>query len=426
MDEAVRLRYRYLDLRRSVMYHHLALRHRAAKAFRDFLSSEGFLEVETPMLIKGTPEGARDFLVPSRLQPGKFFVLPQSPQLFKQILMVAGVERYFQIVRCFRDEDLRADRQPEFTQIDIEWSFIGQEDVLALGERMMEVVLRDTVGRAVELPLPRLTYAEAMDRYGTDKPDLRFGMEIVDCTGEVRGIGFRTFDAVISGGGAVRGICVPGASGYSRREIQELEGLATAAGAAGLLPVHLEEGGRVRGPLAKLLTPAAAGALAARFGADAGDLLLLVAGQAREASAVLGRLRLDLVRLRPDLHARVGFDRDRLAMLWVVDFPLFERASDGAVTSVHHPFTAPLDEDLPRLDARPARGPLQDVRPRAERRRARRGQHPDPPPGTAGAHLLPSRHLPGSRPETASASCWTRFGTARPRTAASRSGSTGW
>ncbi|HLN14729.1 MAG TPA: aspartate--tRNA ligase [bacterium] len=353
VDEAVRLKYRYLDLRRPAMYDHLALRHRAAKAFRDFLSSDGFLEVETPMLIRGTPEGARDFLVPSRVQPGKFFVLPQSPQLFKQILMVAGVERYFQIVRCFRDEDLRADRQPEFTQIDIECAFVGRDDVLALGERMMEAVLRDTVGRGVPLPLPRLTYADAMDRYGSDKPDLRFGMEIVDCTEAVGSTGFRTFDAVVSGGGAVRGLRVPGASGYSRREIQELEALATAAGAAGLLPVHLEDGGKVRGPLAKFLSSEAAAALAARFGAAPGDLLLLVAGPARAASTVLGRLRLDLVRLRPDLHARVGYDPDRLAMLWVVDFPLFERSSDGAVTAVHHPFTSPLDADLPRLDADP-------------------------------------------------------------------------
>jgi aspartyl-tRNA synthetase len=353
VDEAVRLRYRYLDLRRPSMYGRLALRHHAAKAFRDFLSSEGFLEIETPTLIRGTPEGARDFLVPSRLQPGKFFVLPQSPQLFKQILMVAGIERYFQIVRCLRDEDLRADRQLEFTQVDIECSFVGEDDVLALGERMIQAVFRDTIGREVPRPLPRLTYADAMDRYGTDKPDLRFGMEIVDCTDEVRGLGFRAFDAVFSGGGAVRGICVPGAAGYSRREVQELEGLAAAAGAAGLLPVHLEADGRTRGPLAKLLAPASTAALASRFGASAGDLLLLVAGPAREASASLGRLRLDLVRLRSDLHARLGFDPDGLALLWVVDFPLFQRGSDASVAAVHHPFTAPLDEDLPLLDADP-------------------------------------------------------------------------
>ena len=353
VDEAVRLRYRYLDLRRPAMYRHLALRHRAAKAFRDFLSAEGFVEVETPMLIKGTPEGARDLLVPSRLHPGKFYVLPQSPQLFKQLLMVAGFERYFQIVRCLRDEDLRADRQPEFTQIDLECSFVGEADVLELGERLIEAVLRDTTGRPVARPLPRLTYAEAMDRYGTDKPDLRFGMEIVDCTDEVRGLGFRAFDAAVSHGGAVRGIRLPGAAGYSRREVQDLERLAAAAGAAGLLPIHVEEGGRTRGPLAKLLSHAAGAALAGRFAAAAGDLVLLVAGPAREASVALGRLRLDLVRVRQDLHERVGFDPEGHALLWVVDFPLFERGSDGAVTAVHHPFTAPLDADLPKLEADP-------------------------------------------------------------------------
>jgi aspartyl-tRNA synthetase len=352
VDEAVRLKYRYLDLRRPSMLHRLRLRHRAAKAIRDFLSAEGFLEVETPMLIKSTPEGARDFLVPSRLQAGKFYVLPQSPQLFKQILMVAGVERYFQIVRCFRDEDLRADRQPEFTQVDIEMSFVDRDDVLSLGERMIASVVRETLGRDVALPLPRLTYAEAMARYGTDKPDLRFGMEIHDCSAAFRGSQFQIFAQALAAGGVVRGIRVPGAAGYSRRETQELEALAKAAGAAGLVAAHLDPAG-VRGPLAKHLSAAADRELRERCGAGPGDLLLFVAGPAQAASAALGRLRLDLVRLRPELRERVGFDPARLSLVWVVEFPLFERAADGALGAVHHPFTAPLDEDLDALDTEP-------------------------------------------------------------------------
>ncbi|HYM69723.1 MAG TPA: aspartate--tRNA ligase [bacterium] len=352
VDEAVRLRYRYLDLRRPRMLERLRLRHRAAKAIRDFLSADGFLEVETPMLIKGTPEGARDFLVPSRLQPGKFYALPQSPQLFKQILMVAGAERYFQIVRCFRDEDLRADRQPEFTQVDIEMSFVDRDDVLSLGERMIASVLRDTLGRDVALPLPRLTYAEAMDRYGSDKPDLRFGMEIADCSSVFQGTGFQVFAQALASGGAIRGICVPGAAGYSRREVQELEALAKTAGARGLVPVHLDADG-VRGAIARHLSPDTVAALRARLGGATGDLLLLVAGAPADASAALGRLRLDLVRLRPELHERVGFDRNRLSLLWVLEFPLFERGSDKSIAAVHHPFTAPVDADLPKLEHDP-------------------------------------------------------------------------
>ncbi|HXX37497.1 MAG TPA: aspartate--tRNA ligase [bacterium] len=352
VDEVVRLKYRYLDLRRPAMLRRLRLRHRTAKAIRDFLSAEGFLEVETPMLIKGTPEGARDFLVPSRLQRGKFYVLPQSPQLFKQILMVAGVERYFQIVRCFRDEDLRADRQPEFTQVDIEMSFVDRGDVLALGERMMASVIRETLGREVTLPLPRLTYAEAMERYGSDKPDLRFGMEIVDCSSVFQGTEFQVFARVLAAGGVVRGICVPGAAGYTRREIQELEATVRAAGARGLVAAHLDAGA-VRGPIAKYLSPRADASLRERFRAGTGDLLLFAADEPATASTALGRLRLELVRLRPELRERVEFDPDRLSLLWVVEFPLFERAADGTVAAVHHPFTAPLDEDLANLDHDP-------------------------------------------------------------------------
>lgn len=348
VDEAVRLRYRYLDLRRSVMHRHLELRHHLAKAIRDYLTGSGFLEVETPMLIKSTPEGARDFLVPSRLHPGKFYVLPQSPQLFKQLLMVAGVERYFQIVRCFRDEDLRADRQPEFTQVDIEMSFVGSEDILALGEGMMRAVFREALDVDVPVPFPRITYAEAMDRYGTDKPDLRFGMEIADCSDLLRDTGVQIFARALASGGAVRGIAVPGAAAYSRREIDDLEQSARAGGAAGLIPVHLAPEGP-RGPLARHLTPVHLAALRTRLSASEGDLLLLVAGPPRQVSAALGRVRVDL-------GHRLGLAGDRWAFVWVLEFPLLEPAPEGGkLTAVHHPFTAPVDEDLPLLERDPLR-----------------------------------------------------------------------
>src|SRR5437016_12144222 len=343
VDEAVRLRYRYLDLRRPSMFGHLALRHRLAKAVRDHLSREGFLEVETPMLIKSTPEGARDFLVPSRLHPGKFYVLPQSPQLFKQLLMVAGLERYFQIVRCFRDEDGRADRQPEFTQIDVEMSFVGVEDVVGVTEAMVAAVVRDALGITVTTPFPRMTYAEAMDRYGTDKPDLRFSLPVVDCSDLLRHSEFQVFTRALDAGGAVRGICVPQGAGLSRREVQQLEDAARAAGAQGLLPVHLDRDGS-RGPVSRYLPPDRLAALRERFAAAEGDLLLLVAGDPRRSSLALGRLRLDLARSR-------GLLGDRLAFVWVMEFPLLEHSQEsGRMVDVHHPFTAALDEDLPLLD----------------------------------------------------------------------------
>ena len=348
VDESLRLRYRYLDLRRPMMYRHLALRHTLAKAVRDHLSREGFLEVETPMLIKSTPEGARDFLVPSRLHPGAFYVLPQSPQLFKQLLMVAGVDRYFQIVRCFRDEDGRADRQPEFTQVDIEASFVGLEDVIGVTEGLMAAALRDALGVEVPTPFPRLTYAKAMDRYGSDKPDLRFGLEIVDCTDLLGGGEVPLFARAAASGGAVRGIAVPGAGGLTRREVQQLEETAIAAGAGGLASVHVE-GDTSRGPLSRYLGPAHLAALRERFQAKAGDLLLLAAGEPRTASMALGRVRLDL-------GTRLRLAADNLAFLWVVEFPLLERAQEtGRLAAVHHPFTSPLDEDLPLLAREPLR-----------------------------------------------------------------------
>ena len=347
VDEAVRLRYRYLDLRRPKMQANLALRHRLAKAVRDYLSGGGFLEIETPMLIKGTPEGARDFLVPSRVHPGKFYVLPQSPQLFKQLLMVAGMERYFQIVRCFRDEDLRADRAPEFTQIDIEMSFVGADDVLALLETMVVHVVREALGVDVPRPFPRLTYADAMQRYGSDKPDLRFGLEIADCGDLFAAGGFRVFSQAVAAGGVVRALCAPGAAGYSRREVAELEEIARAAGAAGLVPVHLDSAGP-RGPLARHLSGEMLAALRTRCGAGDGDLLLLAAGPSETVAQAMGRVRVELGR-------RLKCVRDGFVFEWVVDFPLLERSAEGGVAAVHHPFTAPMDEDLPLLEREPLR-----------------------------------------------------------------------
>ena len=347
VDETVRLRHRYLDLRRPAMQANLALRHRLAKAVRDYLSDADFLEVETPMLIKSTPEGARDFLVPSRVHPGKFYVLPQSPQLFKQLLMVAGVERYFQIVRCFRDEDLRADRAPEFTQIDIEMSFVGPDDVQALAEAMVAYAVGAALGVDVPRPFPRITYAEAMRRYGTDKPDLRFALEIADCGDLFADGAFRVFAQAVGAGGVVRAVNAPGAAGYSRRDVGELENLARAAGAAGLVPLHLDAAGP-RGPLARHLSAETLSDLRARCGAGDGDLILLAAGPAESVAPAMGRVRLELAR-------RLGPAREGLAFVWVVEFPLLERAADGGLSAVHHPFTAPLDEDLPLLDREPLR-----------------------------------------------------------------------
>ncbi|ACA59419.1 aspartyl-tRNA synthetase [Candidatus Desulforudis audaxviator MP104C] len=349
VDENLRLRYRYLDLRRPEMQRTLEFRHRAAKAVRDFLDSRGFWEIETPFLTRSTPEGARDYLVPSRLNPGKFYALPQSPQLFKQLLMVSGCERYFQIVRCFRDEDLRADRQPEFTQIDLEMSFVDSGDVMALVEEMVAALYRETTGVELEIPFPRITYADAMDRFGTDKPDLRYGMELHDVTDVAAGCGFKVFQTVAGGGGRVKGISVPGGAVFSRKELDDLTRFAGQYGARGLAYLlYTEEG--IRSPIAKFFTAGELEALVRRLEAVPGDLLLFVADRPAVVAAALSALRRHLAE-------RLGLiDRSRNEFVWVREFPLLEYDEDEKrFVAVHHPFTAPVEEDIALLTVEPAR-----------------------------------------------------------------------
>ena len=342
--EELRLRNRVLDLRRPELHRNLILRHRLMQATRRFFDRHGFLEIETPILTKPTPEGARDYLVPSRVHPGEFFALPQSPQLYKQLLMVAGLDRYFQIARCFRDEDLRADRQPEFTQIDIEASFVGIEDVLTFGEGLVETLWAEA-GHRLSLPIPRLRHADALERYGSDKPDLRFGLEIFDATEVFRGADFAITRTAIQGGGRVRGIRVPNGASLSRKQVDELESAAKALGAAGLLRLKAV-GGLLEGPAAKFLPPGAAG----RLGLQDGDLGLFVAAPDHVSNPALDRVRLETAR-RMNL---VSEREDRFA--WIVDFPLFEKdPATGALTSVNHPFTGPHPDDLPLLDTAPER-----------------------------------------------------------------------
>jgi aspartyl-tRNA synthetase len=340
--EELRLRHRVLDLRRPELQRNMILRHRLMQAARRYFDGLGFLEIETPILTKPTPEGARDYLVPSRVHPGEFFALPQSPQIYKQLLMVAGFDRYFQIARCFRDEDLRADRQPEFTQIDVEASFITLEDVLTFGEGMVRALWAEA-GHGVELPLERLRYRDAMERFGTDKPDLRYGLEIFDATEVFRGTEFGVTRAVIGTGGRVRGIRVPGGATLTRKQVDELEAAARSMGAAGLLRLK-RTGGALEGPAAKFLGPDAPG----RLGLEDGDLCLLIAAQDRVSSPALDRVRQDVAHLMDLVPA--GVDR----FLWIVDFPLFDRDPEtGELSSVNHPFTAPHPDDVHLLDTAP-------------------------------------------------------------------------
>ena len=358
VEESLRLRYRYLDIRRARMKENLILRHKTVKFIRDFLDARGFIEVETPILIKSTPEGARDYLVPSRLHAGKFYALPQSPQQLKQLLMVAGLEKYFQVARCFRDEDTRADRQPEFTQLDLEMSFVEEEDILSLFEELF-VLMVEAVRPEMRVikPFPRLSYAEAMERYGTDKPDLRFGLEIADLTDIAGETDFSIFRSVVGDGGKVKGIAAPGCAGYSRSQLEELNKLVRGLGAGGVVTIALGAPGgslddltidTVKSVAAKFLTLDQIKQMASRLGATPGDLLLIIAGEADVASTALGELRQEMGRqlelAEPDL----------LAFACIIDFPLLHWDEKvGRWDAEHHPFTTPRDEDVPLLESAP-------------------------------------------------------------------------
>ncbi|ABO49295.1 aspartyl-tRNA synthetase [Desulforamulus reducens MI-1] len=350
VDENLRLRYRYLDLRRPEMHKAMMLRHRASKSIRDFLDQHGFLEIETPMLTKSTPEGARDYLVPSRVNPGKFYALPQSPQLFKQILMLAGMERYFQIVRCFRDEDLRADRQPEFTQIDLEMSFVEAEDVMGLMEQMIAEVCSDTIGVKISTPIPRLSYQEAMDRFGSDKPDTRFGLELKDITPIAAQCGFKVFNSTVAGGGQIKGINAKGCASFSRKEIDDLTAFVAVYKAKGLAYFIINEDGSVKSAIAKFFTEEEIAAIKDKMEAQPGDLLLFVADKPAVVAASLGALRVHLAE-RLELIPQGMWN-----FLWVTDFPLLEYDSEaGRFFAMHHPFTSPAEEDLPLLESNPGK-----------------------------------------------------------------------
>jgi len=358
VEENLRLKYRYLDLRRARMRENMLLRHRVVKFTRDFLDAKGFIEVETPVLIKSTPEGARDYLVPSRIHPGEFYALPQSPQQLKQLLMVAGVEKYFQIARCFRDEDLRADRQPEFTQLDLEMSFVEEEDILNLLEELFTVLVEAVKPEMrVIKPFPRLGYAEAMERYGIDKPDLRFGLEIKDLSDIAAQSEFAVFRSVIADGGKVKGMCAPGAATYTRHQLDELNRMVRDLGGQGLLTISLDAAAGsienltldgIRSVAAKYLSLDQVKEMSRRLGAEAGDLLLIIAGKPGQVETVLGGLRLEIG------HRLNLADPEVLAFAFVSGFPLLSRdEKTGHWEPMHHPFTAPKDEDVSLLDVAP-------------------------------------------------------------------------
>jgi len=347
--ENIRLKYRYLDLRRPALQQNLLLRSKVTEITREYLSTTGFVEVETPYLSKSTPEGARDFLVPSRISTGHFYALPQSPQLYKQILMVSGFDRYYQIVRCFRDEDLRADRQPEFTQIDCEMSFVDREDVVAIMEELIAKIFREAKGVDVPCPMPRMTYSEAIRRFGVDNPDIRFGLELVELSEIVGSSGFKVFADVVASGGIVKGINAKGCAGLSRKEIDELTEFVKIYGAKGLAYVKMTADGW-QSPIAKFFTEEEIASLNAAFSAEVGDLLLFVADKPKVVNDSLGRLRnrlSQMLKLTDDTTYR---------FVWITDFPLLEwDDEEKRWVAVHHPFTAPMDEDLPYLDSDPGR-----------------------------------------------------------------------
>ena len=358
VEENLRLRYRYLDLRRGRMQKNLLLRHQVVKFMRDFLCARGFVEIETPILIKSTPEGARDYLVPSRVHPGKFYALPQSPQQLKQLLMVAGMEKYFQIAKCFRDEDTRADRQPEFTQLDLEMSFVEEEDILKLLEELFTSMV-ETIKPEMRIikPFPRLSYAEAMERYGMDKPDLRFGLELKDLTDIAAKSSFAVFRSAIDQGGKVKGMCAPGGGNYSRRQLDELNKFVQGLGAGGLVTIALGSGGgkldeltmeMVKSSAAKFLTLDQIKGMGQRLGANRGDLLLIVAGKPKLVDMALSGLRQEMGR-----RLKLA-DPNLLSFAFIVDFPLLDKNEEtGLWEPMHHPFTAPRDEDIPLLDSAP-------------------------------------------------------------------------
>jgi len=347
--ENLRLKHRYLDLRRPALQQNLILRSKVAQVTRQYLTDNGFLELETPFLTKSTPEGARDFLVPSRINQGQFYALPQSPQLFKQILMVSGFDRYFQVVRCFRDEDLRADRQPEFTQIDCEMSFIDREDIITVMEGLIATIFKHAKDAGVTLPIPRMTYGEAIRRFGVDNPDLRFGLELVELSDIVKNAGFKVFADVVAGGGIVKGLNAKGCGGMSRKEIDDLTEFAKIYGAKGLAYVKVTADGW-QSPIVKFFTDQEISTMAATFAAEEGDLLLFVADKPKVVNDSLGKLRNHLANLLGLL------DKNVFNFVWITDFPLLEWDEDEKRwAAVHHPFTAPMDEDLAHVESDPGR-----------------------------------------------------------------------
>jgi aspartyl-tRNA synthetase len=348
--ENLRLKYRYLDLRREGIQQNLIMRHKVAQTVRNYLTENDFLEIETPMLTKSTPEGARDYLVPSRVNLGNFYALPQSPQIFKQLLMVSGFDRYFQIVRCFRDEDLRADRQPEFTQIDCELSFVDRDDIMSIMEGMMSTVFKKTLDTDITLPVPRMTYAEALDRYGVDNPDLRFDMELTNITELVKGCGFKVFASVAESGGLVKAINAKGCASFSRRELDDLTDFVAIYGAKGMAWVKIQEDGTWQSPIAKFFTEQELADIGAALNAQPGDLLLFGADTPEITNEALGRLR-------GHLGNKLGLaNSGDYKFVWITDFPLLEWDAEARRhVAVHHPFTAPMDEDVPLLKTEPGK-----------------------------------------------------------------------
>lgn len=346
--EELRLKYRYLDLRRPDLQRNIMMKSKVSMLLHNFMEKEGFLEIETPILMKSTPEGARDYLVPSRVHPGSFYALPQSPQLYKQLLMCSGYDRYFQIARCFRDEDLRADRQPEFTQADMELSFVDVDDVIDVNERLLAYVFKEAIGVDVPLPIPRMTWQEAMDRFGSDKPDTRFGMELVDVSETVAGCGFGVFTGALENGGSVRGINAKGQGAMPRKKIDKLVSFAKDYGAKGLAYLAVNEDGTYKSSFAKFMTEEELAALVEKMGGEPGDLLLFAADKNKVVWDVLGALRLELARQLELL------DKNRYNFLWVTEFPLLEWSDEeNRFMAMHHPFTMPMEEDWDKIDSDP-------------------------------------------------------------------------